>query len=107
MLPNPWYEGIHYTTRLAFLCNCGNPERCKFFIQKSADIMFKTSNACVSSITGNIENMGGDARKPVFGASNQVRLKPICCAAGNSYDIKMLHEASLDIANSKGTDQAK
>ena len=103
MLPNSWYEGIQYTARLAFLCNCGNPERGKFFFQKSADIMFKTSNACVSSITG----MGGDMRKPVFGASNQIRLKPICSSAGNSYGIKMLHEASLDIANNKSTDQAK
>ena len=39
--------------------------------------------------------MGHDARKPVIGFSNKARLKPVSSATDTSYNIDILHEASL------------
>ena len=41
--------------------------------------------------------MGGDARKPVLGASEKARLKPVSSAAENSKNCEFLLEASLDM----------
>ena len=43
-----------------------------------------------------INNMGRDARNPVFGVSDKVRFKPACSATETSKKIKSLHVASLD-----------
>ena len=109
---NPYFVTVSRTSGNVYVSDYES--RSVTCVSPSGNIIFTYTHPSLirplAILLDDLDNMGRDVRKPVFGDSNKVRLKPACSATETSWKVEISLMASLDCdtfqkAKNKGADQ--